>query len=1683
MHDPKQSLILIRKELETYLREWIPNNRTLVKKELSIFDKIVSRRDFLKTSSLAALMALVHQGCQKNGPPSQWDENSQNDDGPITQVDISSVQTPANIVADSDMHSSFVTHNPLGAYGSSDSTDVQDHTIMESFNPHIMTANTVEDLEDIGLNIPKRTYGIAEHVHLVKNDTNNTYHLAIYEKSNHGHHGLHETVVNLDGTEAQNFNTLIATNGTFHNRIVANKVYSQKMALLANVSAVSINLADTNHKSLLLYYQAQSSELLQPSVELLQNPGWDSIDILEEFKNTQEYPFENYCVIEAKSYHDGEHHSFIYGTVRFDKFYTYGFVITFNNASDTKPSVTFFAPEFMSCESEFMQEIFDGYKSIEDNGYSADSLENLAIFSENTFKPFVQIVDTNGSPQYEVYFSFVSFNITDSSGNGYLQADNYNFYFDDFSSLSEPFIKRYLIKVDTSKKLEYVLAGYKPEVSFTTNDSDQSLEFVFDTSSIETVDLWDSFYNRQVNQLESTFARFIKMNNETLEATFASSYYDETKFEMGISHKYVEVDIKSKKISVHTANTPFENGSHQSQNYKNLWFDDMRAHLNSVDSLYECAFHNQGMQSVDFHSTHNHQGLLRSYFIIRHVNSDYTVNSYLIGFNEKGDESTGKLAHQTHNTLKEQIINNITPHYPPMPVAINPYTLHPWHGVSEDGEVLYSSTRQYKIDLESKSLVVNEDIGLLSYMHSSCDTIQKSWNMHEEQSHVSSVDEKIHTHTVKRDLHQIHLQVTNVYRDPVSLHKSDYSFSKLSKDAIEQIKQAQPNRDIYVEVRFNKRLSIKDYTDPANPKTYHPGTNNSIFLATDSSGKIALEVDAGNKDDQYNGAIIEYRIVDKKQLSQQNNTSLYTLNSSGSTTDFKSFHISFRMFQRLSTANEDISEIGAPKNHKVVDILKNNINDYAAIETIATGYSALYASDGIAPRNSDPLLLFSRSVRQRSRSSIFLRSWESATYFNSSHWISQAARTAFSLAENAILAAKKALEALVSDLGDIVNSIGSDVMGAIEAMAAAIEKLWDEAESFAKKLWDALRAFLDLQTAFDIGQELKQLRYDQLKPLEDGSSKNSGEHNIFTFLEEAETQLSYDMQKLTSQAHSSLEKVFSLDLDEMAKHQNTAKNDKSVLQDNSTKFMHIFDQISRLVHMLDVFKEYVEEGMDEFMSALFGVTLTDIEDGEFARYAQESILNFLGVDSIEDLAKTFTYYDGLSEGDDPDPNNANLIRQIKNTAMGVEDQIKAFASGLATADEIKENIKISMKSILDYMIKDIGAFVAFALKAPIVFLKDDKVLSCMTQSGPLLRKLLDPLGAVLFLDKEKFKNLEDVATFFVGFHINIAPLAIKTVYKNISDEFTKQTAQELDLSSLITNGTLRENINKYANNLDLSNYSNGGTVSSQGILQNTLEEYSLKIVILLLDAIAAIASAIHAIISLSQHINALKDPIADTVMGTINLIIGFVRLFQIVPYTMKILSMDDKSTIEQVDIVAQSIASIIACIVDFIQNLNEADAVFWQGQQGEVIAYDPTRIVLVSQIFYILSINAAFIVKTIAFGLHIKEYVARGFPDDMLELSKDYLIGFGLELELSILFVNALSILVDTLSRVTSYIVKSIDIEVVVAAVETVVAPIAYGVARVAVIVLDVDNKVIGGIQSVLVVTLSIENIVQESIE
>ncbi|WP_321314826.1 hypothetical protein [Halarcobacter sp.] len=1674
MNSPEQSIKLLRKQMKGYLKDWIPNNNNLVKKELEIFDSIMTRRDFLKTTSLAALSVLIGYGCNK--PPSQWEDDGSNSiDWTISDSDMSTVTTPCNIAVDSEIQEAFTTYTPLPAVGSEDSTIIS-HSIMESFNPHIMTASNEDEITSIGLNLPTRTYGIPEHLHLEKQSNESDYNLSIYEKDNDGHQGLKQTIIKLKDTSLIDYDSIVATNGSFHNKIKDNFIHKQKMVLLSNKN----DTHDYSQTSALrLYYRTEFAKLLLPDENFISTTNWDNyIDLIKEFKNQEPTAsFNSYKIAEINTYTSGDNHSFIYGTIRFDNYYNYGFVISYDDftqidVTNVRPAITFFSAQFMSYNSEGISNLIKDYN---DNSASiVTPLSDILIFSKANFTPLAQLVDDEGNLQSKFIFSFYCLSAMDETVSNTSGYDLLK-----FSNINSDFVKRYPMLVEhkdvASSSVVYTLDDYDSfgKIEIASNQLHFSFSVYKEHEFIST-DIWESIYNKQTNKVDHMFVRSIKSNGSNYEVLTSSTHYSESNMEFGLSHHTIEIDLNT-KISVNNVysnNILFEDMSSDDGKYKDLWFNNI---LSGYSSLYDCVHKKGGIGTIDFHATHNHQGLLRNYLLIRYSDE----KSILLGCNEKGIEETTKFAYQNH----DNIINKLgIEHYPPMPISIdNPLKLFHWHGIAEDGEVLYSSIRQNEIN-SNNQLIENSNKNLLSYMHSSCNLTQKVWNMREEQIHVDFGSDTIETNLVKNDLHQVHLHVTNCYRNEVSLYKNTQLFSNLSDDQISQVKEKEANADIYVEIRFNKRVSIKDYTDITNIKTYHPSANNSIFLSTDSKGKVSLQIDAGTKDDKYNGAIMQYRLIDKSNLIKQSDKALaiVTNDSNSLTTDFKSCNISFKTYQKLSTQNYDNIQIGASKDSDTAKTVLDNINSSSSHD-ISHAFSKVL--ENTSPNNDSQLVRLNK-VQINNNNLLALGFSSSVTHFKAVNWIRHSIYTASSNIEKLLEAAKQAASTLSKDITTIISNITDDIDEAIEDIAAAVEKLWNDVSSFAQKLWDILRTVLDFKTAYNIGQELKQLRFDQLKPLNDSNSQNIYSHNAYTIMESAEDMVSEISDDMIEKIDTSLDAIFGNNIKDISQKMDTHKtnvdNDKKNMQNNSTIITHIVDQIDRLIELLKINKliDYVKGEEEKFkddlntlMNNIFGVTLDEMLSGSFPKYLEDNLLSFFKVDSKEQLVATIEYHPGLSNGDDPAPNS--LIRQIQKNIFQSKNSITNFATGSSSAVDMFNDTQSTIYGLKNLLTSEIENFNKFGHHLPTEFLKDDKIFSFMTQSGDLLNKIFKPLGTLLFLDSHKFKNIEDLATFGMGFSLFIAPI----IAESTINEANKVLSKPIDFQELFldSSNNLRNKFNEYIgysgailesilNNTASSNNltSNSNSIDQISGIFDSVSKLAIKHLGIIIDIIQTILGAISTFFGLVSNIP-IKKPISDGLSSIFMLFSGIMELIKIPVKILDIKFAEDakKSKSEIAATVASAISSSIVYVLNFVDYIFQAIYIFVKGQPGDNATYDPTNVAALAVCGFIIAGTVNILFSLLAFSFNITKLIISLGVSGISDLLIDAEIGGVVILEILSFIAMSSKYFLDISQMIFGYIGFSFFVKAILAS-ETGVALIAYLIVIGAYAVLWISSKIMG---------------------
>lgn len=1344
-HTPRTRAL--RNKLQKSLFRWIPENKDLVEKELALFDSLVSRREFLKTASFSAMTAFIMHGCGNSsfsGPPSTWSEF----DGKPTLVgaEQSTVQTPAKIVVDADIMDGMQSYEALAAVNSSDANGVRDDAVLESFNPHVFTVDSQDSISRSGLKQTNRSYGIPEFVHLSKQSNSQNYSLAIYEKSNNGHHGLQETLVELPNTASMSFDNITAANGSFHNRTKNGTAYSQKLAILADTGH-DYDFGGSN-VPIMLYYQTNNHALLAPGVDFVDGGSWNQMDIISVFKqNETALSFSKYKVVEVQKYQDGSNNSFIYGTLQFDSYYNYGFVAAFNNIDDTQPTVTFFAPHYLSKKYNPLNKLISDFKGA--NIVADTDLKSFAVFLKQRFRPLAQTVDANGNHTPNVLFSFFSFDITQNTPTGTAYADNSgNFVLKNFAATDTDIVKQYIISIATngSARVVYPFSGYTPSISLST-DGMTYLSIVFSTSSsLPVFDIWNGLYERNAYQSTNSFTRFVQSSGANTTLLLATSYYDGAS--LGVTHKSITIAPNKDGFAlvggINKVNTLFENTSLNGKGYQELWFDDMKSHLNSYKTLAECVRQYSGI--LDFHCTHNAQGLLRSYYIVRYQNSDKSINSFLIGYNEIGKVDAGATySYQNFDTLSSDIKNSNIAHNPPLPIAVDAHVMHPWHPIGQDGEVLYTSVRSKMTD-ETKKMIVSNDGSkgkLLGYNHSVCDNVENTWTRFELEKQVKKADLANKQYLITN--HQVHLTVTNIYDHPVRLTDSTY-----------------------VEVRFSKPVTVRDFTDTQNVKTYHTTRQTSLFLRSGSDGRITLEVDAGtSSSEKYQGATMMYRFLDASAIRFDGNTPVGVLaNTNGSTSAYKQCNISFNAYDRLSGTVQS----GATNNASISTTLKGGFGEGtdSAVTSVKSAYGSL--RDAAKPDNNSPARnlreVYANRITIRGLRSVELRSGAGAPidplthvtiiggagapkrsrgwWSSFTHWVSHAVSTvvntvvsAVKTAAGAVVSAaesvanavvraaesvansiKNVITKLADDIKNIAVQIGNSIANAVVNIAAAIVKLAKTIYDAALWLWNFIKMLLDMRRCYDIGQELKRLYHDQF----DKNSTVAG--NAYSVLKNntsvIQSAVGSTFDTLKTSVDGAIDSAFG-STSTLNNYRDQSNSQQRNMQANSTKTNYVLDQTQRSANTNAPASAAVAP------SAKAGSAVCSLDS------PADELLVCL---ASKIASKTV---DGI-------------VQMAKDTGSIATD----FFGGKGM-ESVKAGIGKLLKDSINLMLDDAKTLTVGAVQLPLSILNGSALLDYFGKSLEFFERLiLDALGLLLFFDPTKFKTAEDFVYFCFGFIINVA---------------------------------------------------------------------------------------------------------------------------------------------------------------------------------------------------------------------------------------------------------------------------------------------------------------------------------------
>lgn len=1334
------SILEYREELKRQLHEWMPDNDDLISKELSIFDSIVTRRDFLKTSSLAAAMFSLG-GCVNHRfikPPSMWDENW----GDAGYASGSSVSRASKITIDSDIMDGIQQYRHLAARGSDDAGYIVDDAILESFNPHIITTQSKDALVQSGLKPVDRNYGTAEIVQLCQKNGSD-YYLDIHEESRDGSQGLKSSIITLEGTSSYQYDYFVVANGSHHNRIADQEAYSQKMLLLANT---------VGNQAPKLFYQAGSSPLLMPGVQAIENWEWQSLDIIEEFIEAEDaLEYENYTVVDIGSYEDGSNHNFIYGTLRFDDFYNYGFTITFASITDSKPTITFFAPYFLSHKSSTIEKLNANFNRAFSDSYvdviDGTSLKDFSLFGNQKFIPFAQMTNSDGTIGTNVLFSFICFDTTtDISSNGTADIIDDELDLSHFCTVGSTIIKRYLISVDTSGGIAYPMGTYEPPEPSVELDNDY-FTLTFDTSAIPTLDIWSTLYDPEQTHysdanplLKNSYVRSTKTDDTSIEIILAHSFFDGK--DLGVTHHALTLKHKAlENFSLeHTdifSNTSTMDEAKDAENndYKNLWFGDMVGSSNSYQSIAECINADNGY--YDFYCTHNRQGLLRSYFIVN-VNSSDTQkfsHSFLLNFNESGNIGENQIyAFQTHENLMSQIQDNEVKKYPPLPITLNPKKMHRWRTVGQDEEVLYTAKRTYETNKKTRELKPNSgDRTLLSYHHASMDPLEGSWVTQEYTAKVPA-DANPQDYSYKTTKHHVHLHTNNIYDHPAILKE---------------------NR--YIEVRFTKAVTVTDMTDTKYPKTYGVGRFSSLFFRTDNNGRVSLEINAGvNNHDMFKGVTMLYRFIEHSDLQVEDDQPIAIISDPGSdTSDFMRCNISFRQFERLSTKNIGHIQPGAPSDTQPLgDTMRKHLKEGNGdnLDKITDAFDTLYQhsrpDNDTAPETisrvsskilaTEPILFcgFVHTGMQKSyKVALHPNEWASTA----TDTISNALNTLADVSDDLAEAVRRALNKLIDDISEIVSELSQPMERIINKLIIIWESILKISMLNYYLAWLSIKALLDVEGAWKSGHEIKRLFDDQLKP--GGNTYNivKGETaklktNIDSFINNIKNNIDDDIDQSMNRYDN--------------KHQDEKRSLNKKRQRNSTRSHYTQDQMKILFSAYGV-----------SAPAAHSIS-TDCNNG----------------DTVEELVSCI------------------ISNEIKTVSSGVQSIVNDNMSLLydvmhgGTGEALCTDLANMQKDCVNLMLDQMSIVSKGTIQIPLAFLNGSSLLNAAyDEVNGAMHDVFEMIGLILFQDKDKFKTLDDFGYFFVGEMINF--------FLIFTEDIQKLIGFDMDVKSYLQDGEFRSNIN------------------------------------------------------------------------------------------------------------------------------------------------------------------------------------------------------------------------------------------------------------------------------------------------
>jgi hypothetical protein len=372
------------------------------------------------------------------------------------------------------------------------------------------------------------------------------------------------------------------------------------------------------------------------------------------------------------------------------------------------------------------------------------------------------------------------------------------------------------------------------------------------------------------------------------------------------------------------------------------------------------------------------------------------------------------------------------------------------------------------------------------------------------------------------------------------------------------------------------------------------------------------------------------------------------------------------------------------------------------------------------------------------------------------HTIANVVNSAAHLAKELAKSIKKAVGKLVADIVTIVSKIGASLANVIVQIAAAFEKILNVIISIAELVWDFIKALFDMNAAWDIGHELKQLFHDQF------SSSTTLKANAYSMFQSQTATIQNKMDGIAHDAQKQIDHAIDTALGYDLKNDPSAKAYEQTKdnQKNSTKYHYLNDQVERL-------------------SAL--QSSSSLSSKEVFRASSSTECN--SSDTVEELIACVT--SKMSQ---------TLLSDLDATINKSMDSITALAKE-KTWNETKGSLDTTLKDSAKLVIDEMDILLKGVVQLPLAFFNGSTLIDILDKVlNDVLKPVFELLGILLFQDKDKFKSLGDVGFFAIGFFINMIGVFLKDILS--------ATDEHLNIPGYIKSGKYRSQINALGETTD-----------------------------------------------------------------------------------------------------------------------------------------------------------------------------------------------------------------------------------------------------------------------------------------